>query len=123
MRVDLAVGELGQQITEFRLVEEPLKWSASSQVRVRVADITWLCSGRTRSLLPPRAVASCWRAGLSRTLLRVVWLVVGDGGETMEWKGNSNSLWWQITKLGSRSLEEVATESQASEQLSGRDGT
>lgn len=30
MRVDLAVGELDQHVTEFRLVEEPLIWSASS---------------------------------------------------------------------------------------------
>jgi hypothetical protein len=32
MRVDLAVGEFDQHVTEFRLVEEPLVWSALSQV-------------------------------------------------------------------------------------------
>jgi hypothetical protein len=67
MRVDLAVGELDQHVTECRLVEEPLVWSASSRVFVRVGVVTWHCSDRTQSLLLLRVLASCRWALLGRT--------------------------------------------------------
>lgn len=67
MRVDLTVGELDQQVTELRLVEEPSNWSVSSRLFVHIAVFTWHCSGRTQSVLLPRVLGSCWWAQLCRT--------------------------------------------------------